>query len=927
MGKGGKAQTVGYKYYLGMHQILCHGPIDAITRITVDDREAWAGYNEGGPAVVNRPSLFGGDGREGGVSGTIDIEMGHAAQGQNGYLVSKLGALIPAYRRVVGAVFRQCYLGNNPYLKPWRFRGQRIYVRQDGAEQWYVSRAPIGSLDGVHAINIALDLSGSMDTVTGNGLTRLANAKVAINGVLDFIGNYLTAESSVDIRVAGWSTTVTAMTRRNCSLSDIAALKAFVNGLAIGAGTDFNTAISGVSAFFTGSPTGAVRSFMFVTDGEPTPTDTAASAASTLFAIPGVVAYGFNIELADTTYTAMLDNTAADGVPVLDGSDPNGLASSIASALGGGLDLNPIHIIRECFTDPDWGMGYTDADIDADSFEGAADTIFLEGLGMSLLWDRQIELEKFVDEVKKHIDAAIYVSRTTGKFVVKLIRKDYNEATLLRLDETNIARIEEPRRASFGELVNSVTVNYWDSKTGKDASLTVTDTALVQLQGAVINTTIQYPGFTNPRCATIAAQRDLKALSSPGLSCVVYADSTAEDLNIGDCFKLSWSRWGLVDVVMRVTGIAYGNGRSKQVRINCTQDSFDTNTSVVISVPDSGWSDPSGPPGVPEHELAFEAPYFELVQVLGQASVDAALATKPEVGYAMAAASRAPSAISARLWADNGGGYENVGALDFCPSAELVSPITKTQTAIVVDNMEDISEVVVGTHVQVDEEIMRVDAIDALTGEMTVGRGVLDTVPAAHAAGAVLLFWDQYAGFDPTEYVAGETIDLKVLPFSGSGAVALADADALEVTMDTRAARPYAPGNLRLNGESYAVNPIYSGAVAVTWAHRDRLQQTGSVLIDHTTGDIGPEPGTTYRVRGYVNGVLDHEEDDIAGNSYVWTPTVASEDCRVEVYAKRDGIYSWQAPSHSFSNDVSGNLVTADGDAYITEGGDPLVTE
>lgn len=933
MGGKSKKQTVGYKYYLGQHLIMCHGPIDAITRATVDDRLAWSGYETGGQITVNAPELFGGEGREGGVSGVIDIEMGAPTQGQNSYLLAKLGALIPAYRGVVGAVFRQCYLGNNPYLKAWRFRGQRIHVRQNGIEQWYRSRAPIGSLEGVNAIYIALDKSASMGTLMSNGQTRLANAKVAVNGVLDYISQFLGTSVTVDIQIVAWGATRTSILRRAVDAGDISALKAFVNAITTVSGTDFRQGVADVAGFFGGAPAGAKRTVIFATDGEPNiggspdAATIAAQASATLFSTSGLSSFGFNIDLEDTTYTAQMDNTPSDGVPVVDGSDSSSLLLSVLGILGGSVDLNPIHIIRECLTDPEWGMGYTDNDIDAASFEAAADQLVIEALGMSLLWDKQIRLEVFVDEVKKHIDAALYVSRSTGKFVVKLIRNDYDPDDLILLDESNIARVEDPSRASFGELVNSVTVKYWDAATGKDASLTVTDTAMVQVQGAVINTTLQYPGFTNARTATIAAQRDLKALSAPALSCTIFADSTAKDLKVGDVFKFSWSRWGLSETIMRVTGIAYGTGRSNQVRINCTQDEYDTNTNIVVSVPGNEWTDPSLPPSAATYQFAAEAPYYEIVQVLGQADADNKLLTHPEIGYVLGAVSRAPSAINARMWVDSGTGYEDTGTVDFSPYGELLTNITKTQTAFTLTAMEDQDEIVIGTHFQVDDEIMRIDSINTGTGAVTVGRGVLDTVPAEHLAGAIAFFWDQYAGFDPTEYVDGESVDVKIAAVSGAGVQPLSEVAAMPVAIDQRAARPYAPGDLRLNGESYAVNPLYTGAVTVTWAHRDRTQQTSGTLIDHTAGNIGPEAGTVYRLRGYIDDVLDYEEDDIAGTTASWSPSTQSENCRVEIHAKRDGLYSWQAPSHTFSNATSGAIFTEEGDSRLTEEGDTRYSE
>lgn len=89
-----KKVTVGYKYYVGMHMILCHGPVDRLLRIQVDERDVWSGSLSGGQVAINRPDIFGGESREGGIQGTVDFETGHAGQGQNSYLLSKLGSYI-----------------------------------------------------------------------------------------------------------------------------------------------------------------------------------------------------------------------------------------------------------------------------------------------------------------------------------------------------------------------------------------------------------------------------------------------------------------------------------------------------------------------------------------------------------------------------------------------------------------------------------------------------------------------------------------------------------------------------------------------------------------------------------------------------------------------------------------------------------------
>lgn len=926
MGGKSKKQTVGYKYYLGQHLVMCHGPIDNISRATVDDRVAWAGISQGGPINVNSPSLFGGDGREGGVSGQIDIEMGGPAQGKNSYLVSKLGNLIPAYRGVVGAVFRQCYLGNNPYLKPWRFRGQRIYVRTDGEAQWNPGRAAIGSLTGDHAIYIAMDCSGSMDTVVAPGVTRLDNAKASLSNVMDYLATFAGTAANIDIMVVAWGDTRTSITRRNVDASDIAAVKAFINGRSTVGGTNFNQGVADAAAFYAGASGDAKRTCIFVTDGEAN-AGTAPTAGATLFAIPGVLSYGFNIGLDNITDTLQVDNTPQDSVPVVHGDDSTSLASAVQSVLGNALDMNPAHIIRECLTDALWGMGYLESDVDADSFEDAANKLVLEGLGMSLLWDKQIKLEEFIDEVKKHIDAAVYVSRTTGKFVIKLVRNDYDPDDLITLDESNIARIEDPSRASFGELINSVTVNYWDAATGKDASLTVTDTAMVQMQGVVINTTVQYPGFTNARNASVVGQRDLRTLSSPILSCTIYANSDAKDLNIGDVFKLSWARWGLVDVVMRVTGIAFGTGRSNQVRINCSQDVFSTPTTVVITPPTSSWEDPSQPPTVSTTQVAAEAPYYELTQVLGQGTVDSTLAAKTDTGYVLAAAARAGSAINARMWSDNGTGYEDVGSLDFSPAGTLDEDIDRLATSFTLTNLVDASEIVLGTHFQIDDELMRIDSVDIGTGAVTVGRGVLDTVPAIHLAGAKAIFWDQYAGFDPTEYVEGEEINVKIATVSGAGQLPLDSTPALPVTLAARAIRPYPPADFKVNGEYWPASVV--GAFPITFVERNRVQQTSGVLLDFSDGTITPEPGTTYRAKAYdadTDAELFVEDDIVSGHEFPSSQFGSATRVRLELYSVRDDFESLWPQSAEFDYAAGANPMQFEA-PYTPPAGDAVVLQ
>lgn len=886
MGGKSKAQTIGYKYYLGMQSALCHGPIDRITRATVDDRIAWQGISTGGSININAESLFGGESREGGVSGTIDVMMGGPTQGVNSYLVAKCDPDVPAYRGVVNIVFRQCYMGNNPYLKPWRFRGQRIHTRQNGISQWYDTKAEIPSISDMRfaafylvwemrpsggGVSITPNANQSIVFSTGDGLTY--NVPLLVRGLVEYRSYPGSTVVSGSIVKGGTPGTPAVANEYKMEISNPPAVYYF-NAGSFGAGElhEINAAIT--------------------------------------------------VPVHDGATVTLSANTGSD-------SAMSGTYQYVSLSVDGdSLDLNPAHMIRECLTDPDWGMGYLDSDIDDASFTYAADKLYQEFLGMSLLWDKQILIDAFIQEIVKHIDAALYVSRTTGKFVLKLIRADYNPSDLITLDESNISRIEDPSRPTFGELTNSVTVNYWDAKTGKDASLTRTDTAMALVQGATINTPVQYPGFTCARNATIAGNRDLRSLSSPLLNCTVYVDSTAENLNVGDVFKLTWPKWNIYNLVMRITSFGLSNGKSNQIKLTCIQDVFDTNTTVPVTAPPPSWEDPSQPPQATVDSLAIEAPYLELVQSLGQANVDDALANKPDSGYVLGAAPRPTGGINARMWTDNGDGtgYNSIVSLEFCPYCELTAPVDKVQTLFSTTGGRDMDQVVIGQHGQIGDEIVRIDAVDTVANTVTVGRGCLDTVPQAHAPGTSFFLWDLDSANDPTEYVSGEVIDVKIQPVSGAGVVDLSLVSERTVVMDSRAWRPYAPGDLRINGESYEAHE-YSEELTITWTHRNRLEQTGGTIVDHTMGDIGPEPGTLYRLQGYFDGVLSYTEDDISGTTTSWTPATFGATVTVEIHAKRDGVYSWQGPSHSFLYSNGDIRITEELDIRAYEDGDLHILE
>lgn len=938
---GSSKTTVGHKYHMGQHQVLVHGPIDNISRLMVGDRVAWRGRTRGGTISISADSLFGGDDGEGGVSGNVDILMGGPTQARNGYLQSVIDSKIPAFRGVVSAILRQVYVGNSPYLKNWNWRGTRTDVTTEGDVQWFQPLAAIprpGDFDQPQAIYIALDASGSMDRPGGtsrleqfaNGMTRWENALESVTRTLDYIGTSLTAYR-VDIMVVVFNSSRQSIMRRSVTPTGINDIKNWLLSRSVGTGTDFRQAVNDAPGFFSAAEEGVRKSLFLITDGAPSvtgmaPAQNAQLAGNTVHG-QGIDVYGINVDLDDTQYTAMVSNTPNYGVPVITGGNPEHMVKILMDILDAQIDANPAHIIRESLTNPVWGLGHPEFDIDDDSFMAAAQTLADEGMGMSLLWDGQKPVEEFIDDIMQHIDAALYIGND-GRFVLRLIRDDYDIAQLPVFDRSNVVSVDRAARTPTSELVNSVTVVYWDAHTGNNASLTVSDPAMVQMQGRLISTTVQYPGFTHESIASRVAARDLRALSSSMFSCDLVVNRDAQSLRPGDPFILHRPDVGANQLVMRVAQINYGNGRANEIRMTVTQDAFALPSgSPLARSPDTQWRDPRVPPAPSPASTAFELPYYFLVQQQGHAVVDAALQVDPLAGWLGVAAVRPSSnAISARVAIDVGIGFDDSVLLDFCPMAVLDEPLGRMDTEFVFTGGVDLDLLTLGTVCQIGDELCAITGIDLEQRTGTLTRAVLDSVPGEHSPGTTILFWGELVGVAEQEFVETDELDVRVMPITGGGQLDLSAAPSLPVTMASRAIRPYPPGNVTINDE-YKLEEldVHSGAT-IKFATRNRVLQTAPSLIGFSDGDVTPEPGTEYRAECWDANTKTLIATFVAPSSPIdippWTfDTVITGEIRL--YSIRDGYDSWQpqrmvfsvtaAPEHPVLLDATSTQFSQDG--------------
>ena len=505
-----------------------------------------------------------------------------------------------------------------------------------------------------------------------------------------------------------------------------------------------------------------------------------------------------------------------------------------------GIDINPIHKIREILTD-DTAMSKPETSVNDENFIKAADRIWDEGLGISWSITEKSCIDA-INELCYHIEAGIRVNRQTGLYEMVLFRDDwFEESEIHTISESKIkSMLYEITNAD--EVINQVNVNYYDRSNIKNSSFSISENGLIQTLSRVNAETLDFPYFMNMRNAEIVANWKLKQLSTGAFKgSFTTGRREARKWNRYDLIRLPWSKRWTGTILVRIMGINLGGPTNNEVSVEFIEVVPATgmmNTTIVID--DLIDTKPQAPQ--PCNAKVFELPYFEAVQAFGEREVNTELADNPEVGYLCAIAEKPQNnSLSAALYADGGNSFERSATINYCETAYLDQAIDRMSSAFVVKNVGNLASVRAGSQIFINDEIMVYQSYDAGTKVLTVKRGAF-SLPQNHTLNSILYFADDFVAVDQTLYVDGEIVSAKVLTTTPSGVLALSDAATYEVEFNARAVRPYPPANVKINGE-YWPTEIETDLI-LTWVDRNRIQQTGGEIIGWYDGGVTIEPNT-----------------------------------------------------------------------------------
>jgi len=567
-------------------------------------------------------------------------------------------------------------------------------------------------------------------------------------------------------------------------------------------------------------------------------------------------------------------------------------------------DLNPAHFLRECYTNNRWGLNNSPSLIDDTSFTAAADTLYDEEFGVSRLWsDANESIEDLINDILQTINGKIYEDPQTGLFVLKLARDDYTIASLESFDDSDIKSVEGLVQVGYGQIPDQVRVTITDVIGNTVTSIPDQDIAVADIQGGrTIVMDRELYAVTKPGLGARLAARERQQVTSMLAPMTIKGKRTMAHLRPFDVIKYAYTPHKTLQRVVRVVDVNLGTLQDGTVILHCMDDVFSTQAAIIGNPSDIIPGGTANAPVASPYRRLDEAPFWVLLRDSG---ISVALALGDDAGFLLACASKpSADALDFELLVRDSltASFEASGRGFFCPTATLDADLAMNAADIQIDlnDIEELDQVDTGTYAQIGAEIVKVTAVDTTNSRVTIARGVLDTVPAAHSAGDRIWFAEVGSYMVGEEYTATDQPGTKVLPRTSKGQLDPDDAPIDNATaFDSRAVRPYPPGNFKINSVSYPDN--FSGEPTITWAHRDRTQQI-TELVEHDEASIGPEAGVTYTLKIYDSGgTLRRTETGLTGTTYTYSQANEISDCggiqtqlRFVLYSVRDGYDSWQ---------------------------------
>lgn len=496
-------------------------------------------------------------------------------------------------------------------------------------------------------------------------------------------------------------------------------------------------------------------------------------------------------------------------------------------------DMNPAHIIREFITsvNTDWGMAVSEDMIDDTSFKRCADKLYDEQFGLSFIYNTEDSGTRFIENILDHINGFLITDRKTNKWKLKLARNDYDFNSLRVLSYDEIVELETWARTQPVDLINYVTVTYWDRERRKSGEIPVSNNALYNLTGRVNSVNIKYDGVCTMELAQRLAMRELQTRGTALVSLKIKCNRLAFDLEIGEVVRVKMPDDNVSDVAYRITNLTFDE-EYNYISVQLIQDIYGYPKSITKgeNLTSQKYEYPPQPIGA---YLVYELSYYDFVKILGDEQARKIMPTLTSFGVS---ASRSAQEIAYSVIEKGTSGYLDAGSAQFAQHYKLLNDVDFKGTTL---KLTTSPRYYGGETIQIGEERMRVLAV--VGNEVKVARALEDTLPTEHKANSFVFTVNNAYYYKRRDLFIDNVLTIKLISETKSKFYDFNRAEEIPVLLKGRQHLPYPPANIMFNGEH--TNSKIKIDSAITWSKRHRFYDGDLSWFEDSNNN---EPNTKY---------------------------------------------------------------------------------
>ncbi|MBQ3675666.1 MAG: phage tail protein [Campylobacter sp.] len=250
--------------------------------------------------------------------------------------------------------------------------------------------------------------------------------------------------------------------------------------------------------------------------------------------------------------------------------DIDGKAGNYADING---DCNPAHALYYILTQI---IGFDKNLIDIGSFESVAKALYDDKFGISFTMSSQNEAKEWVEEILRTIDGVIALNPSNGKLKLKLLRYDFNENEITKIDENSYKDLTFKRR-SWDEVYSHISVKYTErgKYEFKENVVTGINNAVKQTLGYERADTYEYMSVTNATNANKVLNRLMRKLTYP-YATLKFSVSNVEfkNLAVGDVLIFSNSALKIKNLKIRVLNLGADKDDDQSLEVEAVEDVF-----------------------------------------------------------------------------------------------------------------------------------------------------------------------------------------------------------------------------------------------------------------------------------------------------------------------------------------------------------------